>query len=91
MYGSTITDLVRPLYPCCLLIAFCAFGVFCAFLYFIVLLMCEKLFRKKNKEFKTALIIPFTIWGYQDDFKPVYFLFYKKILDAQKHSQAKIN
>ena len=61
MYESNITGLVGPLYPYCLLLAFCAFGVFCAFLYFIVLLMCEKLFRKKNKEFKTALIIPFTI------------------------------
>ena len=29
-------------------------------------------------------------WGYQDNFKPVYF-FYEKILRAQKHSQAKQN
>ena len=29
-------------------------------------------------------------WGYQDNFKPVYF-FYGKILHAQKHSQANIN
>ena len=32
-------------------------------------------------------------WGYQDNFKPVYFFifFYKKNLHLQKHSQANIN
>ena len=30
-------------------------------------------------------------WGYQDNFKSVYLFFYKKILRAQKHSQAKMN
>ena len=56
MYGSTITGLVGPPYPYCLLVAFCTFG---AFLYFFVLLVCEKSFRKKNnKEFKTSLITP---------------------------------
>ena len=29
-------------------------------------------------------------WGYQDNFKPVYF-FYEKISHTKKHSQAKIN
>ena len=28
-------------------------------------------------------------WGYEDNFKPVYFFFYEKILIAQKHSQTK--
>ena len=36
MYGSTITGLVGPPYPYCLLAAFCAFG---AFLCFYVLLV----------------------------------------------------
>ena len=44
MYGSTITGLVGPQYPYCLLVAFCAFG---AFLCFFVLLVCAKFFRKK--------------------------------------------
>ena len=30
-------------------------------------------------------------WGYEDNFKPVYFFFYAKISRAQKHSQANIN
>ena len=44
MYGSTITGLVGPPYPYCLLAAFCAFG---AFLCFYVLLVCAKSFCKK--------------------------------------------
>ena len=58
MYGSTITGLVGPPYPYCLLVAFCAF--LCFFVLF-VLLVCAKSFREKNKGFKTALITPFTI------------------------------
>ena len=30
----------------------------------------------------------YSIWGYQDNFKPVYF-FYKKILGVKKHQSAK--
>ena len=58
MYGSTITGLVGPPHPYCLLVVFCTFG---AFLYFFLLLVCAKPFRKKKKEFKTALITLFTI------------------------------
>ena len=55
MYGSTITGLVGPPYLYCWLVAFSAF--LCFFVLF-VLLVCAKSFHKKNKEFKTALIIP---------------------------------
>ena len=55
MYGSTITCLVGRPYPYCLLVAFCAF------LCFFMLLVCVNFFVKKKKEFKTALITPFTI------------------------------
>ena len=66
MYESTITGLVGPPYPYCLLVAFCAFAllhlcVFCAFLCFFGLLVYAKSFRKKIKEFKTVLILIFTI------------------------------
>ena len=84
MYESTIIGLVGPPYPCCSLVALCAFTwlSLCAFGAF----GACKIFSLKNKEFKTALIThSFTIWGYQDKFKPVYF-FYKKILHVQKHS-----
>ena len=33
MYGSTIIGLVGPPYPYCSLVAFCAFGAFCALLH----------------------------------------------------------
>ena len=65
MYGSTITGLVGPPHPYCLLVAFCTFFCFWC---------VQNLFVKKKKEFKTALITLFTIWGYQDTFKPVFFL-----------------
>ena len=49
MYGSTITGLVGPPYPYCLLAAFCAFG---AFSYIFVLLVRAKSFRQKKKSLK---------------------------------------
>ena len=49
MYGSTITGLVGPPYPYCLLVAFCVFG---AFLCFFVLLVCAKSFHKKKERNK---------------------------------------
>ena len=58
MYGSTITGLMGPPFPHCLLVAFCAF--LCFFVLFGAFGMC-KILRKKNEEFKTALITPFTI------------------------------
>ena len=48
MYGGTITGLVAPPYPYCLLVAFCTFRV-------------QNLFIKKDKEFKNVLTTPFTI------------------------------
>ena len=63
MYETTITGLVGPPYPYCLFVAFCAFAwlrlyAFGVFGIFFVLLVCAKSFRKKNEEFKTALITP---------------------------------
>ena len=49
MYGRTITGLVGPPYPYCLLVAFCAFG---AFLYIFVFLVRAKSFRQKKKSLK---------------------------------------
>ena len=46
MYGSTITGLVGPPYPYCLLVAFCAFG---AFLYIFVVWCVQNLFVRKKK------------------------------------------
>ena len=39
MYGSTFTGLVRPPYPYCSLVAFCAFGAFLRF-FALFLLYC---------------------------------------------------
>ena len=55
--GNTITGLVGPPYPYCLLVAFCAFAwlSLCAFWCFLVLfcpLVCAKSFRKKIKSLK---------------------------------------
>ena len=77
MYGGTIIGVVGPPYPYCSLVAFCAFAWLrlCAFGAFGV---CKIFLLKKNKEFKTALIISFT--GPQDNFR----LLYSKILQAQK-------
>ena len=41
-------------------------------------------------KFQNDYISRLVKWGYQDNFKPVYF-FYEKISLAQKHSQANIN
>ena len=50
MYGSTIIGMVGPPYPCCSLVAFCAFSWLrlCAFGAFGASGAC-KIFRKKNK------------------------------------------
>ena len=67
MYGSTIIGVVGPPYPYCSLVAFCTFAWLrlCAFsaLMLLVLLLRAKSFckKKKNKEFKTALITSFTL------------------------------
>ena len=49
--GSTITCLVDPPYPDCLLVAFVVLVLFCAFCAFGV----QNLFVKKDEEFQTAL------------------------------------
>ena len=65
-YGSTITGLVEQPYPYCLLVAFCTFlCFFVPFCNFLCFWCVQNLFAKT----------PFTIWGYHDNFKPVYFAF----------------
>ena len=60
MYGSTFTGLVRPPYPYCSLVAFCAFGAywcffFRAFLCFFVLYCTLKNTHKQKLTNKTKI------------------------------------
>ena len=58
----------------------CFWYFFCAFLCF----WCVQILFVKKKEFKTVLITPFTIWGYQDNFKPVFLFFLQKYIARTK-------
>ena len=76
----------------CSLVAFCAFAwlrlcPFSAFGAFLCFWSVQNLFIKKKIKSSIITLIThsFTIWGYQDNFKPVYF-FYKRILHVKKHS-----